>query len=79
MPRLYGGNVKSNALGLPGGGVIAVGFDLYIIILLKYGTRLNLNITFSMFFLLQAKCILLNNSASFQHFPSKHGQMVELV
>jgi hypothetical protein len=32
--RLYGGNVKSNALGLPGGGggggLIAVGFDLYI-------------------------------------------------
>jgi hypothetical protein len=36
--RLYGGNVKSNALGLPGGGgggggggLIAVGFDSYII------------------------------------------------
>ena len=28
--RLYGGNVKSNALGLPGGGLIAVGFDSYI-------------------------------------------------
>jgi hypothetical protein len=27
--RLYGGNVKSNALGLPG-GLIAVGFDSYI-------------------------------------------------
>jgi hypothetical protein len=29
--RLYGGNVKSNALGLPGeGGLIAVGFDSHI-------------------------------------------------
>jgi hypothetical protein len=29
--RLYGGNVKSNALGFPGGGgLIAVGFDSYI-------------------------------------------------
>jgi hypothetical protein len=26
------GNVKSNALGLPGGGLIAVGFDSYIIV-----------------------------------------------
>jgi hypothetical protein len=42
--RLYGGNVKSNAVGLR--GVVAVGFDLYIIILLKYGTRLNLGIEF---------------------------------
>jgi hypothetical protein len=32
-----------------------------------------------MFFLLQAKCILLNNSASFQHFSSKRGQIVEPV
>jgi hypothetical protein len=45
--RLYGGNVKSNALGLR--GVIAVGFDLYIIILLKYGTRLNLKIEYYIF------------------------------
>jgi hypothetical protein len=29
-----------------------------------------------MFFLLQAKCIVLNNSASFQHFSSKLGQIV---
>jgi hypothetical protein len=35
--RLYGGNVKSNALGLPGGGgggggggLIVIGFDSYI-------------------------------------------------
>ena len=28
--RLYGGNRKSNARGLPGGGMIAVGFDSYI-------------------------------------------------
>ena len=32
--RLYGGNVKSNALGLPG-GLIAVGFDSYIKTVLK--------------------------------------------
>ena len=30
-------------------------------------------------FLIAAKCILLNNSASFQHFSFKLGQKVELV
>jgi hypothetical protein len=30
-------------------------------------------------FLIAAKCILLNNSASFQHFSLKLGQIVELV
>jgi hypothetical protein len=30
-------------------------------------------------FLIAAKYILLNNSASFQHFPFKLGQIVELV
>ena len=30
-------------------------------------------------FLIAAKCILLNNSASFQHFSFKLGQIVELV
>jgi hypothetical protein len=30
-------------------------------------------------FLIAAKCILLNNSANFQHFSLKLGQIVELV
>ena len=35
--HLYGGNVKSNALVLPGGGgLIAVGFDSYIIFSTRY-------------------------------------------
>jgi hypothetical protein len=46
---LYGGNVKSNALGLPGGGLIAVGFDSYIRFikntLKRFAKRLWLNFT----------------------------------
>ena len=35
--RLYGGNVKSNALELPGGGgLIAVGFDSYISVKVQF-------------------------------------------